>query len=343
MKANGHAPMNRAWLLERYPQGEDFSGMRLAALPIPELAPDEALVKTLYLSLDPGHRTWMREEGSYMPALTLGQPMIGGILGQVVESKIDGLAPGELVSGLGQWAEYSVFRKRRYTTLESTPDVPLTAALSVLGATGWTAYFGLLDIGRPKAGETLVVSAAAGAVGSIAGQIGKIMGCRVVGIAGTAEKCRWLTAELGFDAAIDYSSENIDVRLRELCPKGVDVYFENVGGKISEAVYANLAINGRVILCGLVAGYNQSKASELIDLAPLLMKRVRIESFIVVDYFSRTPDANRQIREWLKTGQLKYRVEVIPGIENALQAFLSLLQGSSRHSGKLLVQVADKI
>ena len=300
----------------------------------------EVLVRTLHLSIDPGQRTWMRAEGSYRPPLVLGQPMPGGILGEVVESRIDTIAPGQWVSGMGEWANFCVIQRSQLRRIDKDPAIPPLAQMSVLGATGWTAYVGLMHVGRPKPDEVLVVSAASGAVGSLAGQIGRIHGCRVIGIAGSSSKCDWLTKELGFTAAIDYGTEDVARRIDALCPNGVDLYFENVGGKVGEAIYPRLATNGRVVLCGLVANYRDGGKTRL-DLSDLLMKRVRVESFVITDHFDRIRDANAALAGWLRDGSLRYHVEIVEGLENAVAALESLLQPGNSHRGKLMVKVAS--
>jgi NADPH-dependent curcumin reductase CurA len=221
------------------------------------------------------------------------------------------------------------------------PGVPLTAALSVLGITGMTAYFGLLDVGQPKAGETVVVSGAAGATGSVVGQIAKIKGCHVVGIAGGPQKCKWVTNDLGFDACIDYKSENVGARLKQLCPKGIDVYFDNVGGDILDAVLAHIRLHARIVLCGAISMYNST------DLPPgpknyisLVIHRGRMEGFIITDFLPRFPEAFMQISQWIGEGKIKYAVDVVQGLENATSAINRLFTGAN--TGKLLVQISEE-
>ena len=247
---------NRSWILVQRPVGDDFdAALKFRELPMPEPGPDEILVRTLYLSLDPANRGWMAGP-TYIPAVPLDGPMWGGIQGRVVRSNSPDFQQGDIVGGFGSWSDYCVLPASGANRIPDMGGLPLTTALSLFGGAGGTAYVGVLDVGQAKAGETFVVSGAAGSVGSLAGQIAKIQGCTVIGIAGSPEKCAWLTGELGFDHAIDYKHENVRKRLAELCPKGVDLYFENVGGAVGNAVIANLAQNGRVVLCGMVSTYN---------------------------------------------------------------------------------------
>lgn len=258
---------NRQWLLAHRPQGmvrtEDF---RRHDAPVPALADGEALVKHLYLSFDPTQRGWLEDRPSYLPPVQIGEVMRATTVGEVVESRNPDLLPGDVVMGMGGWQDYSVARRDDPFGARKLPaGIPPSWFLGVLGVTGVTAYFGLLDLGEPKAGQTVLVSGAAGATGSIAGQIARIKGCRVVGIAGGAEKCRWLTETARFDAAIDYKAEDVDARIGELCPNGVDIFFDNVGGSILEAALNHIAMRARVVLCGGISGYNDTEPTR--DLA----------------------------------------------------------------------------
>jgi NADPH-dependent curcumin reductase CurA len=333
--------MNRQWLLARRPQGlvsaEDF---RWAETPVPEPAEGEVLVRNLYLSCDPTQRGWLARD-TYLPAVKIGEVIRSFAIGQVVKSRNPTLAHGQLVQGLFGWQDYVVASPGTPSAPSPVPPgVPLETAMSALGVTGITAYFGLLDIGRPQPGETVVVSGAAGATGSAVGQIAKIKGCRAVGIAGGADKCRYLTGELGFDAAIDYKSENVATRLRETCPKGIDVYFDNVGGDILDAALANLAMRGRVVICGAIARYNDA------ELGPgpknylsLLLRRGRMEGFLVFDFLPRYAEAVAAIAGWLREGKLKDRVDVQHGLENAPATLARLFKGEN--VGKQLLKIAD--
>jgi NADPH-dependent curcumin reductase CurA len=333
-------PKNRQWLLARRPEGliaaEDF---RLAEAPAPEPSDGEALVRNLYLSIDPTQRGWMAGD-TYLPAVKIGEVMRSFAVGQVVESRHPAFRPGQMVQGLFGWQDYAIARPGTSSSPTPVPaGIPVETAMSVLGLTGITAYFGLLEVGRPKPGETVVVSGAAGATGSAAAQIAKISGCRVIGIAGGAEKCRYLVDDLGLDGAVDYKSENVGKRLRELCPSGVDVFFDNVGGPALDAVLAQLALRGRIVLCGGIAQYNDSSPTPgPSNYLALVMKRGRMEGFIVLDYLSRAGEAVAALSGWLREGRLKDRVDVVDGLENAPAALQRLFAGKNR--GKQLVKVA---
>jgi len=290
------------------------------------------------LSLDPTNRIWAGPTESYLPPVPLGTVMRGIAVGVVEETQHAGLQVGDVVQGMMGWQEQAVLPGASLNLLPKgvTPE----QWFAVFGHIGLTAYFGLLEVGQAKAGETLVVSAAAGAVGSLVGQIGKILGMRVVGIAGGAEKCKWIVEELGFDAAIDYKSEKVGKRLRELCPNGIDVDFENVGGEIMDACLARLALRGRVVLCGMISQYNATAAPEgPKNLANVLMQRGRIEGFIVLDYLGRAGEAFEKLGEWVAAGKLKFATDVVVGLENAPMALDRLFIGANR--GKLMVKVAD--
>ena len=329
---------NRQWILKRRPVGDiRRDDLELVETPLPELRPGQFLARTIYLSLDPTNRIWMSDMEQYMPPVGIGEVMRGGTLSVVEESRNPSFQKGDILPGIAGWQEYAVQESGQKLPQGIRP----TAAMSVLGATGATAYFGLLDIGMPKAGETVVVSAAAGAVGSIVGQIAKLKGCRAVGIAGSDDKCRHVVEHLGFDACINYRRENVAAALKRECPNGIDVDFENVGGEILEAVLANINMKARVVLCGLISGYN---AKELprgpANFANVLMKRARIEGFIIIDYFARFPEFQAQMGQWLAEGKIKYDVHVVKGMENALDALNLLFTGGN--TGKLLLQVSEE-
>jgi NADPH-dependent curcumin reductase CurA len=307
--------------------------------PVPEPADGEALVRTLYLSLDPAIRVWMNGVDTYVPGIHVGDVMRAGGLGEVVRSRNPAYTEGDLVFGMMHWSDYYLARSGPDGLMPVPRQEPLTAYLSVFGVTGLTAYFGMLDIGRPEEGETVVVSGAAGATGSVAGQIARIQGCRVVGIAGGPEKCSWLTGELGFDAAIDYKSEDVSARLRETCPNGIDVFFDNVGGEILDAALGQLALYGRVVLCGAISQYDTT------DLAPgprnvinLIPQRGRMQGFILLDYRDRFLEAIPRLVEWVQAGRISYAEDVVDGLENAPAAFRRLFTGAN--TGKLIVKVA---
>jgi NADPH-dependent curcumin reductase CurA len=333
--------INRQWTLARRPHGlvqaEDF---RLVEGPVPTPSDGEVLVRNLFLSCDPTQRGWMATD-TYLPAVRIGEVMRAIAGGVVVESRHHAFKPGQLVTGKFGWQDWALARPG---TAEAPapvpPGVPLETALSILGLTGITAYFGLLEVGRPQPGETVVVSGAAGATGSAVGQIARIKGCRVIGIAGGPEKCRLLTEELGFDAAIDYRSEDVADRLKALCPKGIDVFFDNVGGEILDAALARLAMNGRVVLCGAISRYGDDQpAPGPRNYLNLLMRRGRMEGFIVLDYMKRAAEAVGALAGWLREGRLKDRIDVVEGFEQAPAALARLFTGENR--GKQLVRIAD--
>jgi NADPH-dependent curcumin reductase CurA len=305
---------------------------------VPEPGEGEVLVRVLYLSFDPAMRGWMEDRPSYLPPVALGAPMRGGGVGRVVASRHAGFAPGDLVQGLFGWQDYALANGAMLGA-KIPPGTPPTWPLGVLGITGLTAYFGMLDLGRPKPGETVVVSGAAGATGSIAGQIAKIQGARVVGIAGGAEKCGWLVREAHYDAAIDYKGEDVGSRLSALCPKAVDVFFDNVGGAILDAVLARLALRARVVLCGGISSYNEAEPPPgPRHLMNLVIQRARMEGFIVIDYAARFAEGTAALRRWLDEGRLAHQEDVQEGLENAPRTFLRLFRGENR--GKQLLRIA---
>ncbi len=337
------ASVNRQWVLAHRPVGDIRQGdLQLKESPVPEPGDGEILIRNIYLSLDPTNRIWMSDMDQYMPPVEIGEVMRGGTLGVVVKSRHPNFQEGDMaLPGLGGWQDYLVVPGDAAGKIPVELGVPLDAWMSVLGATGATAYFGLLDIGKPQPGETVVVSAAAGAVGSVAGQIAKIKGCHVVGIAGADDKCRWVTEELGFDACINYKTEPVLERLRELCPNGIDVYFENVGGEILDAVLTLINQNARIALCGLISSYN---ATEPVPgpymFRNILMKRARVEGFIIIDYLPRFPEAIQAMAGWMMEGKLKYKTDIVDGLENAPDAVQRLFTGAN--TGKLLVRIAPE-
>jgi NADPH-dependent curcumin reductase len=333
-------PKNRQWLLARRPQGavsvEDF---RLNEAKVPEPGEGEILVRNLYLSCDPTQRGWMAGE-TYMPAVRIGDVMRAIAGGEVVRSRAGRLAPGQRVQGFFGWQDYALVNPDGDPPVVTIPDgFSFPTGMSALGLTGITAYFGLLDVGRAKAGETVLVSGAAGATGSTVGQIAKILGCRVIGVAGGPEKCRYLMDELGFDGAIDYKSDNLITALRKQCPKGIDVFFDNVGGVILDTALVFLALHGRVVICGSIATYNdETPAPGPRNYIRLLTRRGRMEGFLVLDYYHRAAEAIAVLSGWLREGKLKDRVDVIDGFENAPAALGRLFTGENR--GKQLVKIA---
>ncbi len=295
-------------------------------------------MRNTYLSADPAQRGWIAGD-SYIPGVPIGEVVRGFAFGEVIASQRDDLAVGEQVVGLLGWQTHALVGDGALPMPTKVPaGIAPELALGVLGPTGMTAYFGLLDIGQPKPGETVVVSAAAGATGSVVGQIAKIKGCRVVGIAGGAEKARWLLDDLGFDAAIDYKSDDLDQRLRETCPDGVHVYFDNVGGAVLDAVLPRLAIGGRVVLCGSISRYDgAADAPGIKNLSFATQQRARLQGFIILDYAPRAMEALAPMLAWVQEGRLKQRVDVLVGLENAPEALGRLFAG--RNTGKQLVKL----
>jgi NADPH-dependent curcumin reductase CurA len=332
---------NRQWRLSRRPNGlvcpADF---RLTESPIPEVADGEVLVRIDLLSCDPTQRGWMAYD-TYLPAVPIGEVMRGIAGGEVVRSRNPNFPAGQRVQGIFGWQDYACIRPAQTTFMNAIPDgIPLENGMSVLGLTGMTAYFGLLDVGHAKAGETVLVSGAAGATGSVVGQIAKILGCRVVGIAGSAEKCRYLTDELGFDAAIDYKNENLLTRLRLTCPNGVDVFFDNVGGAALDAALGNLAMRGRIVICGAISTYNaDAPAPGPKAYLRLITRRGRMEGFVVTDYMTRASEATVALAAWFAEGRIKDRVDIVQGFENAPAALARLFSGENR--GKQLVRISE--
>jgi NADPH-dependent curcumin reductase CurA len=304
--------------------------------PMPAIQGDgDVLRRTLFLSLDPYMRGRMSDAPSYAAPVAVGDPMCGHTVSEVVESRNPRFAVGDVVAGYDGWQQFAVSSGRELRTLDR--GLPVTTALHVLGMPGMTAYVGLLDIGQPKAGETVVVSAASGAVGSVVGQLAKVRGCRAVGIAGSPEKCRYVVDELGFDACINYKAEALKPALKAACPNGVDVYFENVGGAVLDAVFRVLNRGARIPLCGLIAEYNATEFPHGPNLRPLLVQRAMIKGFIVSDHNDRAPAFVQEMTPLVRDGRIKYREDIVDGLDAAPAAFIGLLQG--RNFGKLLVRI----
>ena len=333
--------INRQWLLVRRPDGmitEDNFNLVEGKVPVP--ADGQVLVRNLWLSFDPTQRGWISKD-TYVPAVPIGEVMRAASVGQVVESRRSDYRPGEFVQGFFGWQDYMATDGQGLMTMRRVQTgVPPNLALSVFGITGPTAYFGVLDVGQPKPGETFVVSAAAGATGSIAGQIAKIRGCRVIGTAGGRTKCEWLTKEAGFDGVIDYRSENLGARLTALCPNGIDVFFDNVGGDVLNEVLARLNLNARVVLCGAISRYNETTPSPgPANYVNLVVKRARMQGFLVLDYEARFSEAIDALAGWLADGSLKQKEDVAVGLENAPQTLRRLFTGEN--FGKQLLKIAD--
>ena len=332
---------NRQIVLSARPSGMPKEGdFRLVEAPVPRPGPGEALVRTLYLSVDPYMRGRMRPNGSYARGLDIGEVMTGGIVGRVVESNDPRVGSGEIVEAMLGWQDYATAPAKHLRRIDPGAG-PISTALYVLGMPGLTAYFGLLDICRPQPGETVVVSGAAGAVGSLVGQIAKIKRCRAIGIAGGDEKIRFVTQDLGFDAAFNYkTTPDYAAKLRELCPTGIDVYFDNVGGPITDAVMSLINTRARVAVCGQISQYNEEKP----DVGPrwmgqLVAKQAKVEGFLVLQYADRFEEGLRQLGTWLREGRIKYREDVMVGLENAPRAFIRMLEGEN--IGKQLVKIAE--
>jgi NADPH-dependent curcumin reductase CurA len=334
---------NRRIVLAARPNGEPAdTDFRLEEMDIPSPGDGQVLLRTLYLSLDPYMRGRMNAGPSYAPPVQIGEVMEGATVSEVVESKSTQWRPGDLVRSYTGWQAYALAEGSGLERID--PNMaPVSTALGVLGMPGLTAYTGLLNIGQPKAGETVVVAAASGAVGSVVGQIAKIKGCRAVGVAGSQQKCDFVRNTLGFDACVNHRSEKFAEELRAACPKGIDVYFENVGGRVLEAVVPLLNLFGRVPVCGLIAHYNAVTLPPGPDHTPLLMsailtKRLTFRGFIVTDFASQKAEFERDMAAWLREGKVKYREDIVDGLENAVSAFRGLLLG--QNFGKLLVRVA---
>jgi NADPH-dependent curcumin reductase CurA len=320
---------------EGFPSEDNFEVVRSD---VPKAGDGQVLRKTIYLSVDPFMRGRMSTARSYAEPAKLGEPMVGSTISEVVESKNPRYQPGDYVLGFDGWQEYGVSDGKGLRKLDPA-QAPITTSVGVLGMPGLTAYVGLLDIGRPKEGETVVVSAAAGAVGSLAGQIAKIKGCRVVGTAGSDEKCAYVVNDLGFDFCINYKTADLKEALKAACPKGIDIYFDNVGGDVLEAVLKRINIHARIPLIGLIAQYCDPKPRPGPNLGSILANRALIQGMIIFDHTDRMPDFLRDMSQWLREGKVRYREDIVPGgIENAARAFIGLMQGEN--IGKRIVQVA---
>ena len=329
---------NRQFRLAARPVGlPRASDWTLDTQPVPEPGEGEFLVRMEYISLDPAMRGWMNEGKSYVPPVGIGEVMRAYSAGEVVASQHPKFPVGSRVAGLFGVQEYSLSDGKGARVVD-TALAPLPTYLGVLGMTGMTAYFGLLDVGEAKEGDTVVVSGAAGAVGTVVGQVAKIKGCRVVGIAGGEEKCRWLVEELGFDAAIDYKREDVRAALRQHCPKGIDIYFDNVGGEILDAALLNLALHARVVVCGAISQYNATEGVRgPSNYLSLLVNRARMQGMVVFDYAARYGEAARDMAGWLAEGRLKAREDIAEGFETFPDALLRLFRGDN--TGKLLLKV----
>ena len=333
-------PVNHQFRLAARPVGmPKRSDWKYTEEPVGDPRDGELLVKLFYISLDPAMRGWMNEGRSYIEPVGIGDVMRAGGVGRVIASKNPRFAVGDHVSGVFGVQEYALSNGKGINKVDPRL-APLPVYLSILGITGLTAYFGLLDVGQPKVGETVVVSGAAGATGMAAGQIAKIKGCRVIGIAGGAEKCQYIVQQLGFDAAIDYKAEDVSKALRKHCPKGVDVYFDNVGGDILDAVLAQLALRARIAICGAISQYNNTGPIKgPSNYLSLLINRASIKGFIVFDFADRYGEAIREMGGWLAAGKLKSREYIVEGLETFPETLLKLFKGEN--IGKLMLKVAE--
>ena len=335
---------NRQWILKARPEGMvDASLFELRETPVAALERDQVLAKTMYLSFDPTQRMWMAMD-TYMPMVPIGQPMRAGGIAQVIESKHPKYKPGDIVNGLCGWQEYVVFEPNQSDSVPPTKlpghlDPAMTLALSV---TGLTAYFGLLEIGKPKPGETVLVSGAAGATGSVVGQIAKLKGCRVIGIAGGPEKCAWLTDRAKFDAAIDYKHDNVEERIGALCPDGVNIYFDNVGGEILDAALLHLAMHARVVLCGAISQYNLADDADRYGIKnhmELVIQRGTAEGFIILDYIDRAIEGLLCLNKWVDEGKIVQEIDMQEGFDKIPATLERLFTGANL--GKQLLKVGD--
>ncbi len=338
------ATMNRQWLLKERPHGavgpEHFTQVQ-SPMPQPDLAAGQVLLKTLMLGFDPAMRGWLVDEPSYLPPVAIGDPMRASGVGQVVLSHNAALPVGTLVQGLTDWQEYSVGDPLGFVPPTALPaGTPPNLALSVFGSTSLTAYFGLLDVGQPQAGETVLVSGAAGATGSVVAQIARLKGCRVVGIAGGREKCEWLRNACKLDAVIDYKNEDMHKRIAELCPDGINVFFDNVGGTTLEAGIGHMADFGRIVLCGAISSYNDTTPKPgPRNLMLLVSRRVRMQGFIVLDYLDRAGEAIAALTDWVLGGEIAWREDIQEGFDNIPATLQRLFNGSN--VGKQLLKLAD--
>jgi len=331
---------NRRVVLARRPAGMvDETTTRLEEAPAPDPGAGEALVKVRYLSIDPTIRTWMDDRPGYLPPIGIDDVVRGGGVGEVVESHSDRYSPGDMVFGMTGWQDYVIADEGAAAMQVIPPGIDPPLVLSVLGVTGMTAYFGMIDVGRVTEGDTVVVSGAAGATGCVAGQIARIRGAdKVVGIAGTPQKCAWIVDELGFDAAVNYRSDDVAKSLRALCPGGIDLYYDNVGGEILDICLAQMALRGRIVMCGAISVYNETtRPPGPRNIFNLIVKRARMEGFLVLDYLDRFPEAQIEMVGWLAEGRVKHAEHIVDGLEHAPEALNLLFTGGN--TGKVIVKL----
>jgi len=343
----GNKPVNRMLKLKDRPmEAVSSDNFELFEEEVQDIEEGQMLIKVLYLSFDPTQRGWLNDVPSYMPPVQIGEVMRAGAVGQVVESKNKNFSEGDLVQGSFGWQEYVVTDgSSNFMPAQKIPEgIPPTSALSVFGVTGLTAYFGMLDIGKPQEGDTVLVSGAAGATGSVAGQIAKIKGAnKIIGIAGGSDKCKWVVEEAGYDHCIDYKNENVGQKITELAPEGLNIYFDNVGGPILESSLACIAQKARVVLCGgISSGYSmESLPPGPSTLMNLVIQRARMEGFIVIDYAERFPDAIIDLGRWVSEGKIVYREDIAEGLENCPETLGNLFKG--KNLGKQLLKLANPV
>lgn len=333
---------NKKWIMVKVPKGAlEADCFELVEEAVPEAGEGEVLLRNLYFSCDPTQLGWMTGAADYMEPVKIGDPMKAGATSQVIESNNPNYKVGDIVGGVLGWSEYWLSNGTDQMGAplgHVTQQIPIPVSMGLLHITGFSAYFGLLDLGKPVPGDRVFISGAAGAVGSIAGQIAKIAGCKVIGTAGTDEKCDWVKNELGFDDCINYKTENIPERLKEFAPKGLDIYFDNVGGQILDDALARLANGARVVLCGGISGYEKPQGGPQ-NLMMLALRRATIAGFIVLDYMARFGEAGQRLGEWYATGQLKSKEDIVEGFENCPAALKGLFTGDNM--GKRLIHIAD--
>ncbi|MCA0900543.1 NADP-dependent oxidoreductase [Microbulbifer agarilyticus] len=310
-------------------------------VPLREPEQGEVVIRNMYISLDPAIRGWMSDVSNYIEPIGIGEPIRSSVIGRVVKSNSDQLSEGDVVLAVGAWERYTTAQAAAMTRLDEAAGIPLSSFLGILGPTGLTAYFGLLDVGKPQAGETVLVSAAAGAVGSTVGQIAKLKGCRVVGIAGSDDKCAWITEELGFDDAINYKTcGDLEAAIKGACPQGVDIYFDNVGGDILDAALMCMNKHARIAVCGWISTYNEADAPGPRNLWQMVAKSLTVQGFVVLDYVDRFTEGVEQLAGWLMAGKLQYREEIVDDLDNILPTFLKLFDGSNQ--GKLITRIPEE-
>ena len=335
------APINREVRLKARPSGiPQATHFEIVEAPVPEPADGQVVVRNLYLSVEPAMRGWVSSVGNYSDPVPVGGVMRAFAVGRIVASRSSGFGVGDVVTGMFGWQDYAVVDASKVDRRITETDLPISTALGVLGLNGLTAYFALLDLGQPKANETVAVSTAAGAVGSCVGQIAKIKGCRTVGIAGGPTKTELCRKEFGYDVAIDYQAGNLDALIAEACPGGIDVYFDNTGGEISDTVLKNLAVGARVIICGTasIASWNPPPLGPRVE-RHMLVKRARMQGFLIFDYVERYPEGLSALTEWVKAGLVRYREDILEGIEQAPDSIAGLYRGENL--GKRLIRIAS--